>query len=345
MAMKTTTPLPHTETGAEQMQAIVQHRYGTDPETVLLQERVARPAIGDREVLVRVAAAGVDRGTWHLMAGRPYLMRIMGFGFRGPKNPVAGLDLAGTVVAVGADVTRFAVGDEVLGIGRGSFAEYAAAPEDKLVPKPAGLTFEQAAVIPVSGLTAIQAVRDMGRVQPGQKVLVIGASGGVGTYAVQLAKAFGAEVTGVASTSKLDLLRSIGADHVVDYTREDFADGRRRYDLIVDIGGNSRLPRLRRALTAEGTLVIVGGEAGGNVTGGFGRGLRAVALSPFVGQRLTMLTAKEHHVPLQALTELVASGQVTPVVDRTYPLDQVADAVRHLTGGQARGKIAITVPT
>ena len=327
------------------MQAVAQHRYGNAPEEVLRLEHVARPEIGDDEVLVRVRAAGVDRGTWHLMAGRPYLMRIMGFGFRGPKNAVAGLDLAGTVVAVGADVTRFSVGEEVLGIGRGSFAEYAAAREDKLVPKPANLTFEQAAVVPVSGLTAIQAVRDVGRVQAGQKVLGIGASGGVGTYAVQLAKAFGAEVTGVASTSKVDLLRSIGADHVIDYTREDFADGSRRYDLIVDIGGSSPVRRLRRALAARGTLVIVGGEAGGNVTGGFGRQLRAVALSPFVGQRLTMVTAKEHYAPLEALTALIESGQVTPALDRAFPLAEVADALRHLMAGHVRGKIAITVAT
>ena len=258
--METATNLPDTMAPSGQMRAVAQHRYGTAPEEVLRLTQVPRPAIGDGEVLVRVRAAGMDRGTWHLMAGRPYLMRIMGFGFRGPKYPVAGLDLAGTVVAVGASVTRFSVGDEVLGIGRGSFAEYAAAPEDKLVPKPASLTFEQAAVVPVSGLTAIQAVCDAGRVQAGQKVLVVGASGGVGTYAVQLAKAFGAEVTGVARSSKLDLLRSIGADHVVDYTREDFADGTRRYDLIVDVGGNTPVRKLRRALTAQGTLVIVGGR-------------------------------------------------------------------------------------
>jgi NADPH:quinone reductase-like Zn-dependent oxidoreductase len=325
------------------MRAVAQHRYGTAPEDVLRLELLAKPTIGDDEVLVRVRAAGVDRGTWHLMVGRPYLMRIMGFGFRGPKNGVAGLDLAGTVVAVGGKVTRFSVGDEVLGIGKGSFAEFAAAREDKLVHKPANLSFEQAAVVPVSGLTAIQAVRDAGRVQAGQKVLVIGASGGVGTYAVQLAKAFGAEVTAVASTAKLDFVRSIGADHVVDYTSDDFADGSQRYDFVVDIGGNSRLSRLRRALAPHGTLVIVGGEAGGNVTGGFGRSLRAVALSPFVGQRLTMLTAKEHYVPLQTLTALIESGQVTPVVDRTYPLAEVADAMRHLMAGRARGKIAIAI--
>src|SRR6266498_1055595 len=218
--------------GQVTMQAIVQDRYGTGPEDVLRLAQVAKPGIAANEVLVRVHAAGVDRGTWHLMAGQPYLMRILGFGVRGPKNPIPGLDAAGTVVAAGADVTRFRAGDEVFGIARGSFAEYAAAREDKLVSKPARLSFEQAAVVAVSGLAAIQGLRGAGRIRAGQKVLVIGASGGVGTYAVQLGKAFGAEVTGVCSTAKADLVRSIGADHVIDYTREDFADGGEHYDLI-----------------------------------------------------------------------------------------------------------------
>src|SRR5436309_5936401 len=234
------------------MRAIVQAAYGEVD--VLRLEDIDRPDIAANEVLVKVRAAGMDRGTWHSMTGQPYLMRVMGFGFRRPKNRVAGLDVAGTVVAVGSDVTRFQVGDEVFGISRGSFAEYAPVREDKLARKPAGLSFEQAAVVPISGGTAIQGLR-AGRIEVGQKVLIIGSSGGVGTYAVQLAKALGAEVTGVCSTAKVDLVRSIGADHVIDYTKENFADGVKHYDLILDIGGNSPLSRLRRALAPKGTLV------------------------------------------------------------------------------------------
>lgn len=323
------------------MRAIVQDAYG--PAEVLRPAEIDQPDIAANEVRVKVRAAGMDRGTWHSMAGKPYLMRIMGFGFRRPKNRVPGLDVAGTVVAIGSEVTRFQAGDEVFGISKGSFAEYAAVREDKLAPKPAGLSFEQAAVVPISGGTAIQGLRDAGRIEAGQKVLIIGASGGVGTYAVQLAKAFGAEVTGVCSTAKLDLVRSIGADHVVDYTRDDFADGIHHYDLILDIGGNSRLSRLRRALAPKGKLVIVGGEEKGDVTGGFGRQLRAVVLSLFVSQRLTMLASKERSTDLEALRPFIEGGQVTPIVDRTYPLAEVPDAMRHLEAGHARGKIAITI--
>jgi NADPH:quinone reductase-like Zn-dependent oxidoreductase len=285
----------------------------------------------------------MDRGTWHSMAGKPYLMRVIGFGFRRPKNRVPGLDVAGTVVAVGSEVTRFQPGDEVFGMSRGSFAEYAAAREDKLAHKPANLSFEQAAVVPISGGTALQGLRDAGHIEAGQEVLIIGASGGVGTYAVQLAKALGTEVTGVCSTSKVDLVRSIGADHVIDYTREDWLDGTHRYDLILDIGGNNSLSRLRRALTPKGTLVIVGGEEGGNLMGGFDRQLRALVLSMFVSQRLTMLASKERHTDLEALTPFIEKGQVVPVIDRTYSLDDVRDAVRHLEAGQARGKLAIMI--
>ena len=323
------------------MRAILQDRYGTADDWRLAD--TATPEIAANEVLVQVRAAGLDRGTWHLMTGQPYLMRLMGFGFRRPENPVPGLDVAGVVVAVGADVTRFQPDDEVFGIARGSFAEYAAAREDKLAHKPANLSFEQAAVVPISGSTALQAVRDAGRLEDGQQVLVIGASGGVGTYAVQLAKASGAHVTGVCSTTKADLVRAIGADDVIDYTREDFADGSRRYDLILDIGGNTSLSRLRRALTHTGTLVIVGGEEGGSLTGGFDRQLRASALSLFVSQRLTMLVSKEHHSYLDALRPLVEAGHVTPVLDRTYPLADAPAAMRRLEAGHARGKIAITI--
>lgn len=323
------------------MRAVIQESYGAAD--VLRVAQVPSPTPAPEEVLVRVHAAGLDRGTWHLLTGQPYLMRIMGFGFRRPKNRVPGLDVAGTVVDVGSAVTRFAPGDEVYGISRGSFAEYAVAREDKLAPKPTNLTFEEAAAVPVSGITALQAVRDAGRVQSGQTVLVIGASGGVGSFAVQLAKAFGAEVTGVASTSKLDLLRSLGADHVLDYTRDDFADGAHRYDLVIDIGGSSPIRRLRRALARRGTLVIVGGENGGRVTGGFGRPLRAAALSPFLRQRLAMLVSKERGSDLVPLTELIETGRVAPSLERTYPLDQVPDAVRRLEAGQVRGKLAVTV--
>ena len=319
------------------MKAIIQDTYGSTD--VLID----KPEIADDEVLVRVHAAGVDRGVWHLMTGLAYPIRLAGYGLRAPKTPVPGSDVAGVVEAVGKDVTRFQPGDEVFGIGKGSYAEYARAPENKLAPKPANLTFEQAAVVAISGLTALQALRDHGRVEAGQKVLVIGASGGVGTYAVQLAKAFGAEVTGVCSTTKVDMVRSLGADHVIDYTRDDFADGRQRYDLILDIGGNSSLSRLRRALTVEGTLVIVGGETGGRWLGGLDRQLRALLLSPFVGQRLTMLVSSENHEDMLVLKELIEAGKVTPVIDRTYPLSEAPKAIRYVDEGHARGKVVITV--
>jgi NADPH:quinone reductase-like Zn-dependent oxidoreductase len=331
---------PAAAAGPTTMQAIRQSRYGTVPEDVMRLDRVASPDIAANEVLIMVRAAGVDRGTWHLMAGQPYLMRL-GFGFRGPRNRVPGLDVAGTVVAVGPEVTRFAAGDEVFGIARGSFAEYAAAREDKLARKPAALSFEQAAAVAVSGLAALQGLRDAGRIQPGQKVLVIGASGGVGSYAVQLARFFGAEVTGVCSTAKAELVRSIGADHVIDYTVADFADGRRQYDLILDIGGNSRLSRLRQALTPGGTLVIAGGE-GGRWTG-VGRQLRALALSALIRQRLTTYVSRHRQADLDTLRRLTEAGQVTPVIDRTYPLAEAPQAIRRLQAGHARGKIVITV--
>jgi NADPH:quinone reductase-like Zn-dependent oxidoreductase len=322
------------------MRAIVQDVYGSADRLRL--SATGKPAIAADEVLVQVRAAGVDRGTCHLMRGEPYLMRILGFGFRGPKNHVLGLDVAGTVAAAGSGVTRFQVGDEVLGIARGSFADYAAAREDRLVPKPAALSFEQAAVVAVSGLAAIKGLH-AGRIAAGQKVLIIGASGGVGTYAVQLAKASGATVTGVCSTAKIDLVRSIGADQVIDYTREDFADGRQHYDLILDIGGNSGLSRLRRALTPKGTLVIAGSE--GAKWTGVGRQLRALALSPVVPQRLTMYVSStnKRQADLQALRQHIEAGHLKPIVGKTYPLPEVPEAIRHLEGGRAHGKIAITV--
>jgi NADPH:quinone reductase-like Zn-dependent oxidoreductase len=325
------------------MRAVVQHRYGTVPDDVFQLESVDRPSLGDDQVLVRVHAAGLDRGTWHLMAGRPYLMRAIGFGVRRPKNSVPGLDVAGVVEAVGSAVTRFAAGDEVFGIARGSFAEYAAAKETKLAIKPASLSFEQAAVVPISAMTALQALRGAAAVEAGQKVLVIGASGGVGTYATQLAVSFGAVVTGVCSAAKADLALSLGAEAVLDYRTQDFADGTQHYDVILDIAGNSRLSQLRRALTPTGTAVIVGGEDGGDITGGFGRSMRAPLLSLFVRQRLLMLVAKERGADLEALTPLLESGQVAPALDSIFPLSKAPAAMAHLMAGKARGKIAISI--
>jgi NADPH:quinone reductase-like Zn-dependent oxidoreductase len=323
------------------MKAIVRDTYGSAD---LLELRdTDTPEIGDDEVLVRVHAAGVGREVWHVMTGLPYPIRLAGFGLRAPKTPVVGADVAGVVEAVGNDVTRFQPGDEVFGIGTGSYAEYARAREDKLAPKPANLTFEQAAVVAISGLPALQGLRDHGKVRPGHKVLIIGASGGVGTYAVQLAKAFGAEVTAVCSTTKVDMVRSIGADHVIDYTRDDFAAGERRYDVILDIGGNSSLSRLRRALTPKGTLVIVGGETDGRWLGGTDRQLRALLLSRFVGQKLGTFVSRENHEDMIVLKELIEAGKVTPVIDRTYPLPEAPQAIRYLEQGHARGKVVITV--
>jgi len=322
------------------MRAVVQGAYGSPDVFRLAQIRI--PEAADNEVLVRVHAAGLDRGTWHLMVGQPYLLRLA-FGFRKPKSPVPGLDLAGTVVSVGSAVGKFSPGEEIFGTGHGSFAEYTVAPEDQLARKPRGLSFEQAAVVPVSGLTALQALTDVGSLEAGQRVLIIGASGGVGSYAVQLAKALGAEVTGVSSTAKLDLVRSLGADHVIDYTQEDFADGAERYDLILDIAGNPTLSRLRRVLTPTGTAVIVGGEQGGRLTGGLDRQFRAAALSLFVRQRLTFFVSKERGSDLERLTEFIEAGKLMPSIDEIFALDQVPEAMRHLAAGKVRGKIAITI--
>jgi NADPH:quinone reductase-like Zn-dependent oxidoreductase len=323
------------------VKAIVQDTYGSAD--VLELGDVDTPLIGDDDVLVQVRAAGVDQGVWHVMAGLPYPIRLAGYGLRAPKTPVPGMDVAGVVEAVGRDVTRFQPGDEVFGIAKGAYAEYARAPESKLAPKPANLTFEQAAVVAVSGLPALQGLRDHGKLRPGQTVLIIGASGGVGTYAVQLAKAFGAQVTGVCSTTKMDMVRSIGADHVIDYTRDDFAEGEQRYDVILDIGGNSSLSRLRRALAPKGTLVIAGGETDGRWLGGTDRQLRALLLSRFVAQKLGTFVSKENHEDMIVLKELIEAGKVTPVVDRTYPLNEVPEAIRYMREGRARGKVVITV--
>jgi NADPH:quinone reductase-like Zn-dependent oxidoreductase len=324
------------------MKAIVQDRYGSAD--VLEFRDIEEPVMSEDDVLVRVHAAGAGPDVWHLMTGMPYMARPV-IGFRRPKIAVRGWDVAGTVEAVGAKVSALRPGDEVMGTAeKGSFAELTATPAAKLVPKPAGLSFEQAAAIPISGATALRAVRDAGKVQPGQRVLVIGASGGVGSLAVQIAKASGATVTGVCSTAKADLVRSIGADDVIDYTREDFADGSRRWDLIVDTAGRRPLSQLRRALTPKGTLVIVGGDGGGRWTGGFFRGvLRAPLMSLFVGQRLGGLATKVTREDLVTLTELIEAGTLTPVIDRTYPLIEAPDAIRYLAGGHAAGKIVVTV--
>lgn len=332
--------MPTAALASQTMQAILQTTYGT-ADTLHLGTR-ARPQVGKTEVLLRVHAAGMDRGTWHLMAGKPYLVRLA-LGFKGPKNPVPGFDVAGTVVEIGAAVTRFKVGDEVFGMARGSFAEYACAREDKLALKPGNFTFTQAAVTGISGLTALQALRDAGKVQAGQRVLITGASGGVGSYAVQLAKSFGAEVTGVCSTAKLERVRQLGATRVIDYTKEDFATGDARYDLIIDIAGNTPLKRLRQVLTPTGTIVFVGGEEGGALTGGMDRQLGAMFRSLFSKQRFVMKPPNENAADLEVLAQLAEAGKFTPAIDRTYPLAQVPEAMRQLVAGKVTGKLAITV--
>jgi NADPH:quinone reductase-like Zn-dependent oxidoreductase len=321
------------------MQAIVRDRYGS-PDVLRLSE-VAMPDVGDQQVLVRVRAAGLDRGAWHVMAGLPYLIRAAGYGLRRPKVAGLGSELAGVVEAVGAKVTGLEPGDAVFGTCSASFADYASTAPDKLARMPANLTFEQAAAVPVSAVTALQALRDHGRVEAGQHVLVIGASGGVGTFAVQIAKAFGANVTGVSNTDKLDLVRSLGADHVIDYTQTDITEDGKRYDVVLDIGGNRPLSRLRRILTSDGTLVIVGGEGGGRWTGGIHRQLGATVLSLFVRQRLGTFIAKPNSADLDALRGLLEAGSVTPAVDRVIALDQAPNAIRDLAAGRVRGKIII----
>jgi NADPH:quinone reductase-like Zn-dependent oxidoreductase len=316
------------------MKAIVQDAYGS-PDVLELRE-IVTPVVGGDEVLVRVLAAGVDQGVWHLMAGLPYLVRVAGVGLRAPKNPVRGVDVAGRVEAVGENVTRVQPGDEVFGTCRGSFAEYACARADRLVPKPSNLTFEQAAAVPVSGCTALQAVRDRGKVRPGQRVLIIGAGGGVGTFAVQLAKALGAEVTGVCSTRNVELVGALGADHVIDYTQEDFTQGGPRYDLILDNAGNHSLSALRRALAPTGRLIPNSGSAG------LGTFITAFVSSLFLRQQGRPYLSVPKLKDLMFLKELIEAGKVTPAIDRTYPLSDAADAFRYLGNGHARGKVVIT---
>ncbi len=330
----------HSDRAAE-MRAIIQTRYGTSE--VLSVGTVERPAPSPDEVLIDVRAAAVDRGTCHLMTGTPYLIRLAGYGITKPKNPIPGLDVAGRVIAVGTNVTRFAPGDDVFGIANGSLAEFAVANEEKLSAKPANVSFEEAAASAVSGITALQALTDVGQVKPGQHVLIVGASGGVGSFAVQLAKALGAEVSAVASTRNLNLVRSLGADHAIDYTRHDFTLSDHRYDLILDIGGRNSVSRLRSVLTSTGTLVIVGGEGGNRITGGIGRQLRAVMLSPFVSQRLTMFISTEHHSYIDRLASFLQEGTVVPAIGACLPLERAATAIAKLEAGQASGKTVIVI--
>jgi NADPH:quinone reductase-like Zn-dependent oxidoreductase len=349
MPTRKNVPQPHATTGRTgpdprptTMTAIVRERYGAAD--VLTVGDVETPAPADDEVLIRVHAAGVDRGAWHFMTGKPYLMRLA-FGLRRPRNPRLGSELAGVVQAVGAGVTDWVTGDRVFGGSTGSFAEYALASPGKLARMPAGATFEQAAAVPVSGVTALQALRNQGRIQAGQTVLVIGASGGVGMFAVQIAKALGSgEVTGVCSTAKTEFVRSLGADHVIDYTAGDITRSGQRYDLVLDIGGNRPVRALRRLLTPTGTLVFVGGEGGGQLSGGLSRQVRSSVLSPFVGQRLGgMWVAGVNRADLETLAPMIESGAVIPAVDRVCTMAQIPEAMRDLAGGRVRGKIVVTI--
>ncbi|WP_431278200.1 NAD(P)-dependent alcohol dehydrogenase [Leifsonia poae] len=325
-------------TSTTTMRAIRQHRYGSYD--VLEQAELSIPKPAPNEVLIRVRAAGVDAGTWHLLTGRPLLMRLMGFGMRGPKQPVRGLAYAGRVESVGGEVTTFQPGDDVFGSAEASFAEYLVAAEPEVVRMPAELGYEKAAALPISGVTALQAVRAAG-VQAGQRVLVIGAAGGVGSYAVQLAVGLGASVTGVCSGAKAGLVRELGAAAVIDYTVEDVTTGTERWDAIIDTAGNRRLSRLRRILTPEGRLVLVGGESGGSLLGGMGRVVLAGILNPFTKQALLGLISKENAADLAELGRLVEAGSLDPAIDTVYPLAQAADAIRHLAEGRARGKVVL----
>jgi len=331
----TTRPVPTSMTAA------VQHRYGSSE--VVDLERVAVPEPGPRQVVVQVAASGIDRGVVHLMTGLPLLIRVLGFGVRRPKQPVLGADVAGRVVAVGADVGRLRVGDEVMGIASGAFAEYAVADVDKLVLRPENVPVEHAGVSTISGTTALQALTKVGRVRPGQRVLIIGASGGVGSFAVQIATALGAQVTGVAGPSNLDAVRALGAVHAVDHRTTRIDEIGSTFDLIIDIAGRNPLRRLRRVLAPSGTLVIVGGEDGGRVTGGIGRNVRAMALSLFVRQRLTAFISKESVEYIEPVAEMLADGGITPLIGARTDLAGVADAIAHLEQHGVAGKTLVTI--
>jgi NADPH:quinone reductase-like Zn-dependent oxidoreductase len=314
------------------VKAVVQRRYGS---AVLGELDV--PVPGPGEVLLEVRAAGVDMGTWHLLTGKPYLLRVIGFGFRGPKSPVPGRDVSGVVKEIGAGVTEFSVGDEVFGTCDGSFAEYAVAPVKQLARKPAGISFAEAAAVPISGGTALQGLRG---VQPGQRVLVLGAGGGVGSYGVQIAKALGAHVTGVCSTRKVELVRELGADEVVDYTVADFTG---TYDLILSCGGDRPFSRLRKASTPRGRIVLVGAETGGSVTGGFERSLASVALNPFISQKFVPLMSTERADVFDELRVMIEAGAIKPPVDRTFPLSEAVNAIDYVYSRRSRGKVVVTI--
>jgi NADPH:quinone reductase-like Zn-dependent oxidoreductase len=326
------------------MKAVVYTDYGS-PDVLEIRD-VKRPVPNDDQILIKVRAASINPLDWHFMEGTPYIMRAMGVGLRKPKDPRLGVDMAGQVEAVGKNVTQFKPGDEVFGGRTGAFAEYVCARADRaVVLKPANLTFEQAASVPIAAITALQGLRDKGKVQPGQKVLINGASGGVGTFAVQIAKSFGADVTGVCSTRNLGLVRSLGADHVIDYTKEDFTKGDQRYDLILDNVGTQPLSGFRRVLNPNGIFVMIGGGGpnDGGLIGPLGRPVKALLLSPFISQKMGMLMAELNKKDLTILGDLMQSGKVTPVIDRTYPLSKIAEAIRYLEQGHARGKVVITV--
>jgi NADPH:quinone reductase-like Zn-dependent oxidoreductase len=321
------------------MRAIVYRSYGSPD--VLQCENVEKPAPGDEEVLVRIRAASVNPMDYHLMGGL-YLARLAR-GIRKPKPSYPGVDLAGEVEAIGRSVTRFQPGDAVFGVGRRAFAEYVCTSQNRLARKPANITFEQAAAIPVAGVTALQGLRDKGRIQPGQNVLINGAAGGVGTFAAQIAKSFGAEVTGVCSTARVDLVRSIGADHVIDYNRDDVTSGARRYDLILDCVGNRPLSAWRRVMTTKGTFVAVGARPGGHWLGPLPYLLKLLVSARFASQKVVFFIAQVTGDDLTVLKELIEANKVTPVVDRSYPLSEIVDAVRHLKQGHPRGKVVVTV--
>ncbi len=327
------------------MKAIVQDGYGSAREVLELKD-VPEPAVGDDEVLVRVHATSVNPADWHMMRGEPRIARLS-FGLRSPKTAVLGCDVAGPVEAVGKNVTRLQPGDEVFGCtfmrGFGTFAERVSIADELLSAKPSNLSLEEAAVVPVAASTALQALRDHGKVEPGHKVLIIGASGGVGTFGVQIAKSLGAEVTGVCSTRNVDMVRSLGADHVIDYTQEDFVEGGKRYDVILQVAGTRSPSDCRRALTPKGTLLGISGESTGRWIGPMVRLIQATALSPFVSQRLVSFTVKSNRQDMAALKELIEAGKLSPVIDRTYPLAEVPEAIRYLEEGHVPGKVVITV--
>src|SRR5438874_939817 len=332
------------DTGEPHMKAVVYTNYGS-PDVLEIRD-IKKPTPNEDQVLVKVRAASLNPLDWHFMEGTPYIMRALGAGLRKPKDPRLGVDLAGEVEAVGKNVTQFKPGDEVFGTGHGAaFAEYVCAGKTKLALKPANLTFEQAAAVPVAGLTALQGLRDKGKVQPGQKVLINGASGGVGTFAVQIAKSFGADVTGVCSTRNVDLVQSLGADHVIDYTKEDFAKGEQRYDVILDNVPNHSLSECRRILTPNGKYVMIGGGGANDNrwAGPFGRVIKTMVMSPFINQKMGMMMADSNHNDLSILADMMQSGKLKPIIDRTYKLNELSAAIAYVEEGHARGKVVITV--